>query len=103
MDKPREIFNSQTEDPSRPMYKAKSRGEPGTGLGSVGPANRPEIGTSLGGHGNQPIATSFFMHVNIGCRRPSMGSTAVVTIYIVIHMQDTDDLVFVNRSSSNLI
>ena len=36
-------------------------GESGTGLNSVGPTIKPEIGTLLGWHGNQPIAISSFM------------------------------------------
>ena len=58
MYKSREIAHAHTEDPSGIMYMDEGDGEPGTGLGSVGPAMGPEIGSVLGGHGGHPVNTS---------------------------------------------
>ena len=52
MDKPQEIAHARTDE---------GDAEPGTGVGSVGPAIGPEIGSVLGGHGGQPAATIFHM------------------------------------------
>ena len=58
VEKPRFIAHAHSEDPSGVMFMEEGDGDPSTGLGSVGPALGPEIGSVLGAHGGQPTDTA---------------------------------------------
>ena len=85
VEKSQVIHHSHTKDPEDILYMDVVNGEPDTGIALVGPRLGGEIGSVLGGHGDQPTDTSSSMlHSNALASAKDAQVASLLT-----HMQDS--------------